>query len=136
MMKNGEYVYVKSYFCESTEDDYEKGLIGCGCSYWDDRGGSICKKRFESIEDALRGVLEENGFKWTGMENWCNRFRDIGEESERGCFEFSTLVDEDNCEAEDSQIEAWKRGKRPLWNCDVVVRLGVRVEREFTDEEI
>ena len=135
MLKDGEYIYVKSYFCESRENDYEKGLVGGVCSYWNGNDNKSRDMKFKSIEEALKQVLEENGFDWTGMGFWLNRFGEIGDESERGCFSYTTLVDEDNSEATDSQKEEWKKGKRKLWGCDVVVTLGIRSERDFTDEE-
>ena len=135
MLKDGEYIYVKSYYCESTEDDYEKGIVGGVCSYWNGDGRESRDMKFKSIEEALKQVLRENCFEWNGMEFWLDRFNEIGGENERGCFEYHTLVDEDNSEATDSQKDDWKKGKRKLWACDVVVTLGIRSERDFTDEE-
>ena len=126
---------MKSYYCESIEDDYEKGLVGGICSYWNGNDRKSRDMKFKSIEEALKQVLEENYFEWTGVESWLDRFNVFGGENERGCFEYSTLVNEDNSEPTDSQREAWKKGKRKMWACGVFVSLGIRSERDFTDEE-
>lgn len=134
MLKHNEYFYVKSYMCESIEDDYEKGEIGGVCSCWTGKEFPSRDMKFKSVEEALKQVLVEQYFDGDAS-SWYDFFKDSGDEDDRGRFDCDVTVDDGNSAATDSQIEAWKKGKLKLYNCHIVVQIGIRSEREISDEE-
>lgn len=134
MLKENEYFYVKSYFCESTEDDFERGEVGGVCAYWDGKDQPSHDMKFKSVEDALEQILVEQCFDGDAS-SWYDFFKDSGDEHDRGRFDCDVTVDADNSAATDSQIEAWKKGELKLYNCHIVVQIGIRSERELSDED-
>lgn len=134
MLKDNEYFYVKSYHCESTEDDFEKGEIGGVWSFWDGKGLESGKMKFKTVEEALEQVLDEQCFDGAAS-SWTDFFKESGDKHDRGRFDCDVTVDVNNSAATDSQIEAWKNGKLKLYNCHIVVYIGIRSERELSDED-
>lgn len=133
MLKENEFFYVKFYSCESTEDDYENGETEGACSCWCGKDCPSHDMKFKSVKDALNQVLREQFYKET--REWTDYFAQSGDESDRGRFDCDVTVDEDNSEASESDIAAWKEGKRTLYNCHITVQIVVRSEREISDED-
>ena len=138
-MTDKEEIYIKSFECETTEDDFICGEVGGMCSYWGSDTTMRIKEKdnhFKSVESALEYVCSEmNCFKFD-KASWTNIGVDWSDELEAGRFDTDILVDNDNSEADESQIEKWKIGKMKLWNCHIIVNLGIRSLREFTMEEL
>lgn len=134
MLKENEYFYVKSYYCETVEDDYEKGEVGENCSYWDGKDFPSRDMKFKSIKDALEQILREQCYDESNK--WLDFFADSGDESDRGYFDCDVTVNENNSEAYDGEIAAWKKGELKLYNCHIVAHIGIRSERELSDEEL
>ena len=134
MLEKGEYIYIKSYVCESTEDVYDEGEVGEVCSLWTGRNFRSRDMKFKSIEAALRQVMEENCFKWRGMDEWTDYHAAFDED--KGRFETSVLVDVDNQEATPVMTERWERGEARLYSCHVDVCLGIRRDRDFDEKEL
>lgn len=133
MLKENEYFYVKSYSCESTEDDYERGEIGGTCAFWDGKGFSSRDMKFKSVKEALEQILREQCYDESNK--WLDVFKETEEETERGRFDCDIIVDENNSEAYEGEIEAWKNGKLKLYNCHITAYIGVSSERELSDED-
>ena len=127
-------ICVQSYFCQSCEDKYETGCETRIDSCWDSSchgSGGVANCAFDSVKEALEAVCRENCFKFV-PENW-EKFDEDYENATR--FDSCFMVDEDNCEASPSEIEAWKRGEKRLWCCDVSVMLCRRTDSRLSDDE-
>jgi hypothetical protein len=133
MLKDNESFYIKSFYCETVEDDYEKGEIGDICSYWSGDDFSACSKEYKTIKDALKQIMSD--LCYDEDTEWSDVFAETGDENERGRFDCDALVDADNSKPYQSQIDAWKEGREKLYNCHIVARIGVRSERELADDE-
>jgi len=133
-MKSNERIYVKSYDCESTEDDYENGESLRPSSSWtsEDTRFKNAEDGYATVEDALKAVCENEFFDFV-KENWIAFGKDYGDEF--GRFDGDVMVDVENSQASKSEIEEWKRGEKKLWNCHVHVYLEIRTVREFTLED-
>lgn len=131
-MKDNERIYIKSYLAFTTEDVFNNGEVGDTFCAWTSSDNPV-KGRFTAIEDALKAVCDANCFDYCA-NSWYNIGIDLPDET--GRFDFSVLVDADNCEATHSEIEEWKAGRKRLWNCNMSVYLGVCAERELTQEEV
>ena len=131
-MNANERIYVKSYLAYTTEDVFERGEIGKTAVAWTSADNPV-GGRFTAIGDALKAVCAANCFGYRATE-WYNFGKDFPDET--GRFDFSVLVDADNLEATPSEIEAWKRGAKRLWSCNMSVYLGVCAERDLTKEEV
>lgn len=133
-MNSNERIYVRYFDAQTTEDDYDKGEVGSCCSSWDSDGMDFRNdpNGYGSVEDALKSVCEANCFKYR-KECWNSYGADMGEDF--GRFDGSFMVDEDNSEATEGEIEAWRRKERRLWACYLVVQLEVRAVRELTEDE-
>lgn len=135
MLKTNEYFYVQSYYCETVEDDFEKGEVGENCAYWNGDSFPSRDMKFKTVKEALSQILKEQYFDEKKVE-WSDFFSmSEKDECERGRFDCDVTVDAENIEASSSQIEAWKRGEIKLYNCHIVARIGVRSERDISDEE-
>lgn len=133
MLKENEYFYVQSYSCETVEDDCEKGEIGENCAYWDGKDFPSRDMKFKSIKDALEQILREQCYDESNK--WRDLFTESGNEGDRGRFDCDVCVNENNSEAYDGEIAAWKKGKLKLYNCHIVAYIGVRSERELSAED-
>jgi len=133
MLKDGEYFYVKSYICESVEDDYVEGESLTASSTWTGKDFPSRGMKFNSVKDALEQILREQFFD--EKNEWFDVFGESGEESEKGRFDCDVLVNDNNSEAYDGEIEEWKKGKLKLYNCHITAYIGVRSERELSDED-
>ena len=134
MLKDNEYYYVKSYSCESTEDDFGKGEVGGVCAYWDGKDCPSHDMKFKTVKDALNQILREQFYDEIERE-WTDFFNETGEEVERGRFDCDVTVNENNSEAYDGEIAAWKKGELKLYNCHIIAYIGVRGDRELSDED-
>ena len=132
MLKANEKIYIKSYISYTIEDSFGKGEIGNTYCAWTSRDNPV-SGRFDTIEDALKAVCDENCFDYVPA-NCHNVGRDIPEEA--GRFDISVMVDADNYEATKQDVEEWKAGRKRLWSCQIVVYLGVSSERDLTPEEV
>lgn len=139
MLKTNEYFYIQSYYCETVEDDFEKGEVGGNCAYWNGDDLPSRDMKFKSVKEALSQILKEQYFDEQFVKQnaeWSDFFSmSDNDERERGRFDCDVTVDVDNSAATDSQIEAWRNGKLKLYNCHIVARIGVRYERDISDEE-
>lgn len=133
MLKDNEYFYIKSYTCETIEDDYEKGEVGEFCSCWDGKNFPSRDMKFKTVDEALKQVLREQYYN--EIREWLNFFDESEYEHDRGRFDCDVIVDENNSEAYDGEIAAWKKGELKLYNCHIIVRIGIRSERELSDED-
>lgn len=128
-------ICVQGYFCQSCEDKYETGCETKIDSYWDSdsygRGG-VAGGVFDSVQKALEAVCRENCFEFV-PEHW-EEFDEDYEHATR--FDACFMVDEDNSEASPTEIEAWKRGEKRLWCCNVSVMLCVRTDSRLSPEDI
>ena len=126
---NGK-ICVKSFFCQSCEDDY---FNGCGLkidSSWDESGFGVAGKTFDSVDEALKAVCKENCFDYE-KDGW-ERFDEDYPDATR--FDSCFMVDEDNSQASSEQIEEWKKGERRLWCCNVSVWLCVRQDLPIPED--
>lgn len=136
MLGKNEHIHIRRYFCETFVDDYENGEDDEVVTYWNGAGRPSESGKYESVEDALCSIMEKDNYlEWNGMENWSNFFAESGMESERGRFDTTILVDEDNCKPSESDKKEWMSGKRKLYALHITVYLAIRSEREFSDEE-
>ena len=126
-MKPNERIFVENYFATTHEDDPERGEIGGFSSMWTARDLPV-EGGFASVSDALRAICAANCFDFS-PDRW-QRFDD-----EPGRFDFCVSVDDDNCEACAADFDAWRRGERKLYNCDISAYLAVRSVRQLTEEE-
>jgi len=133
-MNANERIYVKRYDCDSTEDDWENGESLTTDSSWDsgDTHFENAEDGYATVEDALKAVCGNECFDFV-KENWIAFGKDLGEDF--GRFDGDVMVDDNNAQASKSEIEAWKRKERKLWNCHLRVYLEVRAVREFTLED-
>lgn len=133
-MKTNERIYVKSYDCQSTEDDFENGESLTPDSSWTSRDTRFenAPDGYASVEEALRDVCKNEFFDFV-KENWISFGKDCGDEY--GRFDGDVMVDDANSQASKSEIEAWKRKEQRLWNCHIHVYLEIRAVREFAEED-
>lgn len=131
-MNANERIYVQSYVAETTEDVYEKGEVGNTYAMWSGKDIPV-EGGYGSVQEALEALCRANCFTYK-REWWTNRAKEFGDD-ERGRFSCSWLVDNYNYEAGESDIEAWKRGEKRLWVCDINVWLEVRSTRDLTADE-
>ena len=133
-MKTNERIYVKSYDCQSIEDDFENGESLTPDSSWTSKDTRFenAPDGYASVEDALKDVCKHEFFDFN-KKNWISFGKDYGDEY--GRFEGSIMVDVDNNQASKSAIKAWKDGKLRLLNCHIHVYLEIRLIREFTEED-
>lgn len=134
-MKNNERIYVRSYDCWSTQDEFENGESLTPSSIWTSRDARFknAPDGYASVEDALKAVCKNEFFDFV-KENWISFGKDYGDEY--GRFDGDVTVDGENCQASKSEIEAWKKGEEKLWNCHICVYLEIRTVREFALEDI
>lgn len=125
MLGDGEKIYIRSWYAQSSEDSYEKGEIGGGAS-WSARETCFGKwGPYDSPADAVKAVCEANCFAF-GPGSWISVYEETGDEADLGRFDGDVMVDAENSEADDSDLAAWREGKTRLWNCHLTVRLEVR----------
>ena len=92
--------FIKQVNFEMTEDDYVEGEIGeviCWSEY--------PRKEFESLNEALDYILEHNGY--TINKYW--------EKNEDGSFINSIHTNSIHQEADEGEIEEWKKGNLTLY---------------------
>ena len=133
-MNANERIYVKSYDCTSTLDDYENGESLTPSSGWTSRDTGFENEPdgYASVEEALRDVCKNEFFDFV-KENWISFGKDFGDEY--GRFDGDVMVNNDNSQASKGEIEAWQKGETKLWNCHIHVYLEIRAVREFTEED-
>jgi hypothetical protein len=132
-MRDGEFIKVSSYDCESFEDDYEKGESLRSDAYWTGNDRPSAGMKFKSVKEALEQILKEQYFEGDDVV-WANIFKEYGED--RGRFVCDVLVNDDNVKATEDEIEEWKKGNCRLWNCRINAYICVASERELNDAEI
>jgi len=136
MLKPNEKIYIECVLCHTAEDSYEHGESLNQSRSWTDRDLQMDRTvGYATVGEALAAVCKSNCFDYK-KENWENFGVECGEPDEYSRFETDTLVCDDGTEASPSEIEAWKRGKKRLWNCHVSAYLEVRTEpRALTEDE-
>ena len=133
-MNANEKIFVKSFDCQSVQDDWKNGESLEIDSAWTSRDvGFDNGNGFDSIEDALKAICKSLHFDYK-KENWCNYGLDF--DYEIGRFDFDCTVNKDNCQDTDWELKQWKDGERTLWNCHVYAYLEVRSTRKLTLNEI
>lgn len=130
-MNANEKIVVKSFYAYCVEDDYNQGEIGDWTSQWSDRDIAV-DGAFDSVVDALKAICKANCFDYK-PDSWTNWFKEYGDEM--GRFDFSALVDVNNCEASKSQMEQWKNGDLKLYACSMSAYLTVQAERDLNIAE-
>lgn len=135
-MKPDEKIYVKDFWCETVEDSYEGGETGENSFAWNDRD-----MRFENpaegyatVAEALAAVCKANYFDFD-IDSWTS-FADESGEDDFGRFDSDVLVLAGNSEASQHEIERWRKGEIPLWNCHITVHLEVRTVRKMTKDDL
>ena len=105
-------------------DDYEQGE-GKFVHDWDfDVRGT-----YDSIESLIAEVSSTCGCGSTDVKDW-------GLLVDNGTIATNCLVDEDDLEADQRQIEKWKRGEYTLYICDIMVPIQIVTEpRDVTEED-
>lgn len=105
------------------EDSYEQGELGCvnGWSGHDVLGKTMFKE-FDSIADILKMLNEEYFYIYKGADNIKNWgiFEDP-DLKDRIRFDSDRLVNIDNYAASESEIEAWKKGEKKLFNAHSIL---------------
>lgn len=105
------------------EDDYKDGELGFVNS-WTGKEvlGSSMFKEFESIADILKLLNDKYLYIWKDADNIKNwaifEEPDLKDEIRFDC---DTTVDVDNNVADESDLEAWKNGKKKLYNAHSVL---------------
>lgn len=105
------------------EDDYKEGELGCvnGWSGHDVLGQTMFKE-FESIHDILKMLNDKYLYIYKdadNIKNWAI-FEDPDLKDEIR-FDCDTMVDVDNNVADESDLEAWKKGEKKLYNAHSVL---------------
>lgn len=133
--KTEEKFYIKTFICETVEDDFEKGEQQKIDSCWTFKDFHLDdeKNSFDTIEDAIKKICSLNCFDYN-RKSWIDFFSEYGEDI--GRFDGDILVDEMNNEATKEEIGWWKNGKKKLWNCHITACLGVKTVRELTEADL
>lgn len=111
---------------ETAEDDYNEGIIGE--TYYS--SVSNIKGRFYLLSETVKFISDRLYFRSiSNVDAWV--YLD-------GTLQSDVLVDENNMEANESEIERWKKGDMVLYNCHVVFPISIvrYEEREPTEEEV
>lgn len=135
MLADNEFIRIRQYFCETVEDDFNNGEVGEVVQFWNKKDRSSSEKKFKSVEEALKSVMEDNCLNWNGIGFWLNMFGECGDDEDRGRFDTTITVTEDNFEPTESQMEEWKSGNLNLYALHISVYLTICSERSFTDDE-
>jgi hypothetical protein len=103
------YILASDIFVLTEEDDYEKGCVGGHNTYTIDGSGGM----FSSIDDLIKHL----------SEHYClpKEKKDYHIFDDRLCC--SAFVDEDNIEADERDIELWKKGEQRLWIANYSVNI-------------
>lgn len=117
-----EYV-VEGCLCSTEEDNYENGASGRIDTEWD----VDIRGRYANVEECLKAVCEDLNFDWDAS-GWT--YFDDGEITK------PFMVNAENIEANDSDIEKWKVGKKRLWICDVRVHIVKRVDKDIDESDL
>lgn len=113
------------------EDDYKEGELDYVNSWsGPDVLRSAMYREFESIADILKLLNEKYLYIWKGADNIKNWaiFEDPDLKGEIR-FDCDTMVDVDNNVADESDLKAWKKGKKKLYNAHSVLY----VKGEYTE---
>lgn len=131
---SGEYFCIRGYRVDVYEDDYEHGE-GDFVNNWLIRNSDeLCTRNFESIEDALKAVCEEEGWDFN-KDEWISTGAETGQDF--GIFNGMVHVNDDSSEPSEYEIEQWKIGKHKLYLAEVRVELGVRYkDRDLEESDI
>lgn len=105
------------------EDDYKDGELGF-VNYWTGKDilGTAMFNDFESIADILKMLNDKYLYIWKdadNIKNWAI-FEDPDLKDEIR-FDCDTMVDVDNNVADESDLEAWKNGRKKLFNAHSVL---------------
>jgi len=104
-------------------DDYEQGE-GEFVNEWDFEVHGT----YDSVESLIAEVSALTGCVSTDTKDW-------GLLVDNGTLTTNCLVDEDNLEADQRQIEKWKRGEYTLYLCDVYVPVMIISDPRAVTEE-
>lgn len=111
--------HIPTFCAFSEEDNYERGCEGGGSSYVYDHSFDAAS------EEALIGFV-------------CNHFdveRDAIELNaceEDGRIDIARMEDANGCNASQSEIESWKKGKTRLWHVVYTGQLEIKTAAKFT----
>lgn len=122
----GTKFFIESWSAESTEDNWENGESLHVDSSWDGKDIPV-NGNFDTVEKAIEAVCKANYFTFD-PENWV-AFKD------ESILHGDVLVDENNEEARDPDIAAWKKGEKRLWNCHLTVKVMKRTAPQPCSDE-
>ena len=135
-MDKNEKIFINSYCCRTEQDSFTDGLL-CdgGSSGWSITDLPVKQGPYDTADDAIRAICSANGFDYNPGA-WINFGTDCsGDPEDYSRFDGDLLVTEDNSQATPDDIELWKKNKKKLWNCHIVILLEIRTVRGFTKEE-
>lgn len=128
---------IAGLFTDVYEDDYEQGELG-HVNNWTgpDVLHSLMYHEFESIADILKMLNDKYLYIWKDADNIKNwAIFDDPDLKDEIRFDCDTTVDIDNNVADDSDLEAWKKGKKKLFNAHSVLYVkGEYIEYASADE--
>ena len=79
----------------------------------------------KEADEVLKYILNKNCFDDKNMKYWSrDDINAAASDLHLADFWNSILVDDNNCEASESEINDWKEGRRRLWACQLHVRIG------------
>ena len=122
----GTKFFIESWSAESTEDNWEHGESLHVDSSWDGKDIPV-NGNFDTVEQAIEAVCKANYFTFD-PEDWV-AFKD------ESILHGDVLVDENNEEARDPDIAAWKKGEKRLWNCHLTVKVMKRTAPQPCSDE-
>lgn len=114
---------IKSLSTDVYEDDWEDGE-GEHVNYWSgsDVLGRKMYKEFSSLGDILRMLNDEYLYIWKDADNIKNwAIFDDPDLKDEIRFDCDTMVDVDNNVADESDLKAWKNGRKKLFNAHSVL---------------
>lgn len=131
-MNTGEEVFVDHFLAMEFEDDFEYGEDPDVFSMWDE-GDLKIDAGSGSVKGALAEFCSAAGYAFDPSD-WTSWYEEFGLGDE-GRFDGSFLVRSDSTQADQNDIDRWKRREMKLYACHVTVWLKVRTVRELSPEE-
>lgn len=120
------------------EDDYEQGELEC-VNHWSgpDVLHASMYREFESIPDILKMLNDEYLYihkDADNIKNWAI-FEDPDLKDEIR-FDCDTMVDIDNNVADEADLEAWKKGRKKLFNAHSVLYVKCEYTKYASADEL
>ena len=90
------------------EDDYNEGEIR-HANYWEENH----EFNHDDLDLAISDAMDKSYYSYN------KKYLD----NDDGVLRYSVMVDEDNCEASQSEIEEWKLGNKTLYSANIEFKL-------------